>query len=307
MASDLFESIRQEILKSMPYDRTCRELQSELQAMRLDTLLVYFLNWVERLVHPRPRNVYVSRELSLRSMSESDGIELKDTLKRIEVGADLYPQLGTWLVHGYVGKKAGKKNLRASRHLDLLLHDWNIHHIHLSEKRNKNSVLFVIFNPEDAFVLDLLPHGQWENSDLVEVAVRNWPDQELFCELKGVLAPQERMSSQDRRRLRSAGISAPVQIGQRLFLGRSGGITSAGTSSRASLRAMRLRRTICEAALKLEENGDAYEEAFVRAKRGIPRPPQFSVKFCRTQFGYGFCLFEQRTEVAIPLEREISA
>lgn len=305
--TDLFECLREEILNTLPYDKGRSEIKNELEHLDIDGLTIFFLNWANRLVHPHPRRIHLSRELRERKLSPSDRIDFEDTLRRIEVGADLYPQLSRWLVHGYVGRSGiKKKNLHNHRDLDLMLNEWGIHHLHLNSQRDKRELIFVIFDREEAFLLDILPHGEWENEKLVQIAVENWPNSDLFLQIKGVLAPQVRLSTSDRKKLRSAGVNTFVQCGQKLFMSRTGGLSTAGNSTSVSLRALRLQRTIRGIADRIEANPSEFQEVFVQAKRGIPSSPEFTIKFARMKFAYGFCLFEKQTEVAIPIEVETS-
>ena len=95
-------------------------------------------------------------------------------------------------------------------------------------------LLFAMFMPSKAYLLDIGTHDSFADDQLVKIAVSNWPSDELFLEMKGILGLRSggRRSSEDRRQLRGAGIASFVQIGDRVF-SPPGGISTAGTSSQA--------------------------------------------------------------------------
>ena len=74
-------------------------------------------------------------------------------------------------------------DLKTRRDLDLLIADWGIHHLHLSPERDgrrTGDLLFAVFRPDDAYLLQILPHGNWAELSLLETIVRNWPDGALI-------------------------------------------------------------------------------------------------------------------------------
>jgi hypothetical protein len=79
---------------------------------------------------------------------------------------------------------------------------------------------------------------------LAEIAVENWPDTQLFLEVKGIrLRNGVPYSKDDRKQMRSAGISSFIPIGDKVFTPH-GGISSAGTSTQASLQTNHIMRTL---------------------------------------------------------------
>jgi hypothetical protein len=60
---DLIRDLRGEILAHLPYDKNNATAIAELSAMRESDLLILFLNWRSRLIHPHPREVYISNEI----------------------------------------------------------------------------------------------------------------------------------------------------------------------------------------------------------------------------------------------------
>jgi hypothetical protein len=89
--------------------------------------------------------------------------------------------------------KPAVKQLARLQHLDLLLNDWGIHHLHISTAVaadgfvNRNDpLLFAMFEPEMAYLLDIGTHSSFVDQRLAEIAVENWPDTKLFLEIQGI-------------------------------------------------------------------------------------------------------------------------
>ena len=60
---DLVAGLRAALLAALPVDGSNAELLTSLAAMPVSHLLIRYLNWRGRLVHPRPRKVEKSKEL----------------------------------------------------------------------------------------------------------------------------------------------------------------------------------------------------------------------------------------------------
>ena len=59
---DLYEDIRQHVLTHLPHRP---EDRAELEAKRVDELLILYLNWRSRYVTPRPRTLHGARRQPL--------------------------------------------------------------------------------------------------------------------------------------------------------------------------------------------------------------------------------------------------
>jgi hypothetical protein len=190
----------------------------------------------------------------------------------------------------------------------LLLNEWGIYHLHIStateadgfveRKRSPRDdpLLYAMFEPETAYLLDIGTHSSFVNQKLAEIAVENWPDAQLFLEIKGIrLRNGVPYSPDDRKQMRSAGIFSSIPIGDRVFAPR-GGISSAGTSTQASLWTNRIIRTL--RAFEQQVKADPTEIADLIRSHGYEPgdPPQF--KFALLSDG-GFGVIETASGVAI--------
>jgi len=94
-------------------------------------------------------------------------------------------------------------------------------------------IIFAIFKPERAYLVDVGNHGDWANENLIRTIIETWPNDGLAFEMKGITAG-EGYSNEGRGKLRAVGYATYVQIERRVFVP-GGGLSTAGTSSKASV------------------------------------------------------------------------
>jgi hypothetical protein len=86
---DLNESVRQWVLRELPYDRTDAALVAYLTGLDAHRLLVVFLNWSSRKIKPQPRTVHKSKAFQQNSLATQHGNDLAQIIADIEQGKDL--------------------------------------------------------------------------------------------------------------------------------------------------------------------------------------------------------------------------
>lgn len=126
------------------------------------------------------------------------------------------------------------------RHVDRLLADWGVHHLHLGLEPHRKRpefvkrtphVLFVVIKPHDAYLVNLAEHesdgANWSALTILEVIVRNWPDAGiLYASDYATGLAHGNWSDEDRRELRRAGISTgAVEIDGRVWTAGGQGLT----------------------------------------------------------------------------------
>ncbi len=64
-----------------------------------------------------------------------------------------------------------------------MLNAWGVHHMHLATAltrkghvRRTKQLLFVVFHPEDAYLVDIGDHNSFHQRRVLEVIARTWPD-----------------------------------------------------------------------------------------------------------------------------------
>jgi hypothetical protein len=89
--------------------------------------------------------------------------------------------------------------------------------------------------------LDVLAHGAWNDERLVEIAMTNWPEAGLFCQVAN-LTSEFLVSEEKRKKLRNSGIYTPVQLTTGSAFGP--GLTRGGTPAIVELKINKLWASI---------------------------------------------------------------
>ena len=304
----LCSDLRNEILRLLPYDRNNQTIVCDLEQKRTDDLLIHFLNWINRLIHPHPRNVVFSEELLLNPILPQYEQRIVAIANKIKHGNDITPHLSARVSIGYASTQK-KKNLNARQDLDMLLNDWGIHHLHLSDSiasngfvtrnRKDTNLLFAIFLPDTSYFLNILAHGDWGDDELVKIAVRNWPNDELFLDLRGILPGQPSETDRQYSKIRGVGLSTSVNVDGIIYISRTLGISCAGTATRSSLEAIRFLqhlKTVCE---EIQKN-PLYLKPYVEKAGGVwPDCPTYKLVFSSGPERYTFSIFVENADTGI--------
>ena len=82
--------------------------------------------------------------------------------------------------------------------LDMLLNDWNVHHLHIGRNRDEsgfiergNDLIFGIFHENKAFLIGAYVHGDWAKKEIAEIIQNEWPQIGNFVALNSVLPGNE--------------------------------------------------------------------------------------------------------------------
>jgi hypothetical protein len=297
MVFDLIQDVRNEVLKWLPYDRSDPNVVTAINNLSDHELLVRFFNWLQRLVHPHPRTVFKSREFSSQlynSINDEQNIDLSNLIQKIESGEEITPHLSKRILSGFIlDNNSGHLNTLNRRHdLDLLLNDWGIHHLHVSDQiesdgfvKRTGPLLFSVFTQDKAFLLEVFPeHGDWTDQRLVEISVRNWPLDGLFIQLNGALGLSTQISTSERTQLRSAGIASPIEVDGKVYFPRTMSLSSAGTSADATLKANHLLDSLESIQRNFQENPDFLRPEFEKIGKEYPNPPVFRLVFARSNW-----------------------
>lgn len=300
---DLYDDIRQHVLKELPHRP---EDHAELEAKRVDELLILYLNWRSRYVTPRPRKVHRSKALDANALATDPtyqpGIERITYL--IETGGDLGPHLSRGVKYGYEGSGP----LREA-HLDPMLNDWGVHHLHMNiemdtdgfVKRPRtepqwNYLLFAAFRPDDAYLIDIMEHGDWVRDHVMQVVMDEWPDAGILMHFPGITLgniPTE----EERAKLRKAGLITGYNSPTGAFLPASL-LSSAGTSMKRTGEAdeiLKRVRWFMELAEKPEEMVQ------VLAAQGYTLPPDPDLHFVYSDDDGAYGIVDAKTGYSIRL------
>jgi hypothetical protein len=188
----------------------------ELASVPLRELLGVYWTWRERFPSPRPRRAHRSRELEADPAAQPHASELADLERKIKAGEDLTPHLSDRVATAYLSEQQRQNMPRRRRDADRdrMLAAWGIHHLHLSNLQGRGGfnqrgrdLVYAIFQPDDAYLLGVYTHDDWERKRLVEVIVRNWPSAGLFLKSNCAQGQTAQFTDDDRRLLRRANIN----------------------------------------------------------------------------------------------------
>lgn len=237
----LERKMRKRMLSDLPEDE-------RLADMGFSDLLHAYGNWRARQVSARPRRVHWSTELENSPASEEHAEALALIASQIESGEDLTPRLSKSsreVLHP--GGLDGVAHHRR-RDRDLLRSDWGIHHLHLGLDleqngffiKRTNDLLFAIFKPDDAYLLNVYPHQSWGRQDMVRIAISNWPEADLFLKLESVIGLSQQFNDDERLQLRNSGVAGLLEIDGAVYMPALGQ-TMDGTPIAVTRQAMNLQ------------------------------------------------------------------
>lgn len=262
-----------------------------LNKMPISDLMIRYINWRDRLVHPHPRTVCLPPNFKVSQHHLNYQRDLSDLLVKIETGALLTPYLSRRIRYGYDEDHRGRAGANS---LDLMLNDWNIHHLHISSEiesdgfvKRTADLLFVVFRQGIAFVLGIYDHSKWAEEEVVRVAISNWPEQRLFEPLRMAVGLEYQTTSEERVRLRAAGVAMMMEIDGAVYM--PPGISTSGTSTRASLQWIKISRSLRACAENI--GATIARLKAVSDQDGSPFPDQPRVEVVSvcgpTEFGFG--------------------
>lgn len=299
---DIEQDIREHVLSALPYDLA---LRPELEAKPPAELLVIYLNWCNRLVPAQPRTVHRSAALIQNPLATTLKADLDQLISEMEQGDDLTSHLSRRVKIGYERGTSGNFNQR--RDLDLMLADWQVHHLHISSAidpdgfvKRDGPLLFAAFRPDSVYLIDIFPHTAWTREAITNILIDEWPNSGFVREVKGVLSVTNTPSETERGALRGAGISAPcIERNGKVYMVGAGGITSAGTAARATMRA----NHIFKAARNFQQHVTAHPKYIADALKpyGIDAPSEPDFHLYLTNDGvHG--IIERKTRALFPVD-----
>lgn len=297
---DYENDIREHVLATLPYAPTKR---SELEEKTAFQLLVIYLNWRNRLVPARPRRVHRSRSLECNPLSMTRKADIDRIVTKVTNGEDLTPHLSTRVKNGYESSKI-KRNQRPD--LDLMLAEWQVHHLHLSSVlaadgfvKRDGPLLFTAFRPDDAYLIDIFEHEDWTREAITHILIDEWPECGFVHEMNGMVGLERPVSEKGRATLRGAGINSPfIERNGKFYMVGLGGITTAGTPMMAAQHARYIMGALNTFANHVANHPEYISDTL--AANGLEIPPDPDLHFVYRPDGrYG--VIETNTRALFPL------
>jgi hypothetical protein len=239
-------------------------LTFEEQAQNLSDPLIRWFDFRLRYIEPRSRKILKSNNFDKR-LPEEAASALRAFTQLSENGADLNP---------YQTKKIKRNDSSGTKRqlrTDGLWADWRIHHAHLTEapvgsgqefSDRSEWLLFFLTSPDVLALIDVRSHnepGIFQSIDLVEHALRSWPDFANSMQAKGIvgLASSSASDTKSVKELRTGGVNQMLVVDGVVYAPPGGGLTTAATSTQVSLtrnRVKSLARDIQFFLLELKAN-----------------------------------------------------
>lgn len=178
-------------------------------------------------ISARKRKVVCSKELRCPKGYEK---ALEALTQKIERGEDINPFLST-----------RREKIDAK---DLLLYDWKIHHLHLTNRYNSKGkptrsdyLLFVRCEDSVMYFIQIYPHhpNPFVKEELIRIIAHNWPELLLPLRLNNGHLTEE-ITDELRAGWRKNGILSPVEIDSKIYFSSGGGYASDGSSMLAVLK-----------------------------------------------------------------------
>lgn len=302
LADRFTDDMRAHVLSNLPC-APAERLVLELEPIA-ELLIIYF-NWLDRLIDARSRTLHLSDDIQANRLRWDGRYRLAfDAIcTAIEQGRPLTGHLSRRIRVGYDAVRHGPKDLKHRRDLDLLLSDWGVHHLHLSTIVEQDGfvarsgpLLLGVFHRTDAYLIDIIEHGDWSRQSLMEIVVRHWPEAGILYALPRVTGLDRSVGDESRKQLREAGVNVALEIDGEVYMSPCG-ITSAGTSTLATMQSIRLRRTVEAFCEQVEDNPQWLTGLILQAGRAPPPHPDLRFVFLKE--GYG--ILETRSQTIVRL------
>ena len=131
--TSLVDTIPDSVLPNLPYDRSDPAVGAALANKHPAEILCLYLNWRNRLIPAQPRSVARSIAFNQNPVAAERSKAITQIVADIEQGNDLTKYLSRRVTTGFtLPPKLGVKQLARLQHLDLLLNEWGIYHLHIS-------------------------------------------------------------------------------------------------------------------------------------------------------------------------------
>ena len=256
-------------------------------AEMFEVLHMYF-NARRLLIEPVPRKVHRSREVAARTLTDSQRRALGAIEARALVGKPLQPYQST--------------RIESADYNDLLLNDWGVHHLHLGLGRHPTKpwfaartrdLLFALVRPDNFYMIDVLPHGEWVNEALVDIMHTNWPEAIADRVCPGV-TDVDPLSRDSRARLRKVHANTLIAAsdGTAYHLG---GLVSSGLALEVVMASDKVAQRAVDEEKLCRENADAIV-AHLTEKLG--RAPQ-ELRLRRKLHEGAFFIMEELSNIRI--------
>ena len=281
VTDDLEEDLRDHILAIMVPDPN-----GELGHLPLSSLLIRWFNWRDRFVMSRPRKVHTSAELANSPQAVAHRVALRVIQNEVMRGDDVSLRLSR-RIRSPVSSNAASAALGSRVDLDLLLADWGIHHLHLSQTNDgarTGELLFSIFRPDDAYFISIGDHNSWNDEELIRIVVRNWPSANLVLGSYTGASARVPPSPLERKSLRRVGVGMPVDVDGLLYIAR--GLTLGGVAMDSTRRSNKIMHELRYIRALIDEDANALAIMARNLQCALDPNPVWTSYIAHVDFGF---------------------
>lgn len=211
--------------------------RTELRAESLSGVLSAYMNWVDRLIPPRQREVLFADGFWSSNNVAEHADDIRRLARLIGEGGDLLPHLSRYArTHGYEAARQRRGiqwQNKTGGHKDFALNAYGVHHLHLNACDNhgrhpggSRELLYAEVTRHAAVFLMLGDHRSFDDGTLHRAVT----EYRAKCgwDIKGIVGLRRPMSDRESTHLLRHGVSGFGQVGDTVVL--TGMISSAGTS-----------------------------------------------------------------------------
>lgn len=305
----LYDDIRTEVSRDL---RHFRAREEQLSAMAPDELLMMYMNWKFWQIHPHPRKVLLSTELLNRKQTNDALLkpvekQFEQLVEMIVAGNDLTPLLSPDILYKPYELTPDFARLKDEKHLDLLLNEQGIHHLHLPtlERKKGTPIVFGIFDHHEAFLVDVASHDDWSSDRLARISYSTWPQRHFFRLPIGGLVDDQgvqiTLTDEQRVFVRNNAINTPIEIEKGIFVRpRTCGLAANGYSHSVVRRAIDIWNSLSLFVIRSRRQGFAeyFEQQF---RKPLPANPNFHFRFWDAHKDWQYAIVEESTPTAFLL------
>ncbi|OGU60968.1 MAG: hypothetical protein A2X64_02890 [Ignavibacteria bacterium GWF2_33_9] len=266
------------------------------KSSNIKELVRLHINLLTKLIHPQPRKIHKSKIFLTKEqiLHEPFKKALQDICYKLEIGID---------VNGHLSKQSTNPSYN-----DLLLNDWAIHHLHISNKKKNTNQLFydrsdwlffVLLKPKDIYLLDIYRHGDqfvFSKQDLLKQIKHNWPEILKPFEATGFEGVTKTFNDEDISRLRKVGINVVNVIDDIAIFPIGGGLSTAGTNINHTMEVNRMLLILENIEQQLHEKKSFVEKELKKYK--VNKKDDIDFELYVNDQG-GFAIREKKTKINI--------
>ena len=205
---DFYESL----VQTIPCYPDTYSTKQQLASMSLSDVLISYVNYADRFIAPRPRQVSWAKEFWLSAEAQAQMNSIFEIVREIEQGDDLQRRLSHRTLK--VGFAPGAANKWEDK--DFALNAYDVHHLHLGGLNKHGSfkhadpLLFLTVSRNHAHILLLGTHQSFGDRSIEKVVALERAHAGFT--FKGLAGPRTSPNLDEKHRLARIGFSTSTEV-----------------------------------------------------------------------------------------------